>query len=229
MTRRWAYLGAALLWAGSGAAITAAPVPAAGKLATFKIGTVALAMPVPDGFCPPAGEQAARMELMAQTDSANVTALALASCAGGAGGTAGGAAGSFILIKATKTLVDTPVERAEMLQALAGAFKTSEFRQGMAEGAAAAQKAVEAKSGQKIEMVGEVSPRGTDEACAYIGGSPDVKGPAGTIRVSIGGCLTVVGHRFLTLVVARPDKDGTAVPALMARARQLAETIRPVT
>lgn len=227
MARAWVNLGAALLAATSGSAIAAPPAPVQGKLATFKVGTVALAMPIPEGFCQPIGAQVAAIDLMSQADTANVTALALTSCAGGASGTAAGAALNFFLVKATKALIDTPVTRDEMLKSMAAAFQTAEFKREMAAGEADAEKAMEAKSGQKIEMVGEVGPRGTDDVCAYLGGSPEMKGPAGTVRVSMGVCLTVVGSRLITLVVARPDKDGSAVPALMARARSLAETIRP--
>jgi hypothetical protein len=235
MAKAWQIAGVALLLVSSGEAVSApgaaapapkAPAPAAQpKTAAFKVGTVAFEMPIPEGYCIPAGAQMASVELLSKTDNENVTDLVLFPCIR-PGQPAGAPGQEFLIVKTPKMMVDVDTTRAAMLPALGAAFETSAFKEGMAAGRADAAKAMEEKTGEKIEMVGEVGPRGRDETCGYIGGAPQVKGPQGTIRLAMGACLTVVGSRFVTVLVCTRDEAGTQVQAMMARARRFAETIR---
>jgi hypothetical protein len=216
-----------LLLACSAATATAAAPPAstpaadAAKVARFKIGAVGFEMPVPEGFCPPTAAQAAALEVTNQADTQNVTDLMLFACA-----TAGAAPKEFVLLKSPKAMLDVDLTREDMLKLLGTAFESPAFKEGMQAGIADMSRSVQARSGQKLEMTGDTGPRGRDEVCAYIGGTSLVNGPGGSARVSMGACLTVVGGRFITLAVGAPATNEAAVPALMARARRLAETIR---
>lgn len=230
MAERWSRLGAVLLAvcpaiaaSDSASAPPAAGPAAAGKVSRFNVGAVAFEMPTPEGFCPPTGAQVATVELMTQADNPSAMLLALFPCASAGSAPIGS---EYMIVKAPKMFLDQDLSRTEMLKLLGAAFENPAFKEGMAAGRADVTKAFEAKSGQKVEMVGEVGPRGRDDVCAYLGGSPEVKSAGGSVRLSIGACLTVVGNRFLVLLVCAPDTPGTAVPAMVARARRFVETIR---
>jgi len=188
---------------------------------SFTVGGANFEMPIPAGFCLPNGKTADAARLLATGDKDNVTSVTLLSCTGDGFDT-------YILIKTPVSLSNTDFTREETLKSLGAAFETPLFKDRLP--SAVIDKSAQGLSeafGQKVDLAGEVKPLGKDQACAYLGGTMDVKMPQITYRVSVGTCLTAVGRRFIAVNAYGPDKGSAGVAALVATARRVMETIRP--
>jgi hypothetical protein len=203
--------------------VGAAPASAQAKpqVAGFRISGVALEMPVPAGYCLPTGKWTDVAQLMAAADKDNVTDLTLFACPGDGGN-------DYILVKTPTKVLMVDTGREEALKELATAFDTPELKAEFSSGKLMtdAGKGISDAFGHKVDLAGEIKPLGRDEACVYLGGSTEVKAPNVSYRISVGGCISVVGRRMLSVFLYGPDKGPAGVAALVVRSRRLMETIR---
>ena len=216
-------LGLALAAAAAMISAAAGPADAQAKPAvgSFRISGVGFEMPVPAGYCLPDGKQSDVAQFMAAADKQNVTDLTLFACPGEW-------KNDYILIKTPVDVLLADVGREEALKALGAAFDNPVTKEAFSSGKLLtdAGKGISEVAGRKVDLTGEIKPLGRDEACAYLGGTTEVKAPNVSYRISVGGCITVVGRRILTVFVYGPDKGSAGVAALVARSRRLMETIR---
>jgi hypothetical protein len=224
--RRGKSMSIRIMWAAFVVVVSAAATPAVALskagVATFHIGSAGFEMPLPAGYCLPAGHSADVAQVIAAGDKENVTDLSLFSCSGDP-------FANYILIKTPIPALMADVTREQALAGIGKVFDTNEFQQLLSSGELNGRAAKELGSaiGREIDLSGELKPLGKDATCGYLGGIMQVKMETTAARVSLGACLSVVGRRFMAVYVYGPDKGTAGVAAELAEARRLMETIRP--
>jgi hypothetical protein len=217
------FLGAAL--PGPRALPAATPGPAD---ASFRVGGVEFQLPLPSGYCLPRGLQVDVAQLVAAGDSDNVTDLTLFPCSAPVDGPGLGAQNDYVLIKTPKPLLIVEASREEVLRGIGEAFENPAFTQAMASGQlmTEAGKDVGDVLGAKVDLSGDVAPRGKDDVCAYLGGTMAVQSPRASYTLSVGACVTAVGGRMLTIYWYGPDQGPASVARLLIKVKGLAQTIK---
>jgi hypothetical protein len=224
MRTKLAVLCVAAICLGAAPNALAAPKPAE---ASFRVGTVELKLPLPSGFCLPRGLQADVAQLVAAGDNENVTHLSLFPCNAAVAGPDLGAQKNYILIKTPKQALIAQVGRAELLQGLGEAFEKPAFTEALASGKFMkdAGKGMGEVIGTKVDLSGDVAPRGKDDFCAYLGGTMAVASAIKSYKLSVGACITSVGGRILSIYWYGPDDGSSGVARLLMKAKGLAQTI----
>ncbi|HEX8124109.1 MAG TPA: hypothetical protein VF548_00840 [Allosphingosinicella sp.] len=219
-------LAACLAAAGFGSpALAASPPPPAG--ASFRVGGVEFQLPLPPGYCLPRGLQVDVAQLVAAGDTANVTDLTLFPCTAPASGPELGNQKDYILIKTPKQAMVTQVTRKDLLAGLGEAFDNPAFTEALNSGKLMkdAGQGVSNVVGTKIDLSGNVAPRGKDDVCAYLGGAMTVTSAVKSYALSVGACITAVGGRILTIYWYGPDEGPASVARLLVKAKGVARTI----
>lgn len=214
MTVRAAALAVAALAATSGFA-GSAQAQRGGNL-SFGVDTVGYTAPLPAGYCLPAGPQLESAQRAAALDKDNVTLLTLDSCGAHAD------AADYAIVKAPVALAGTEMRLRDVLRDPAFARPTP------SEAPPETEKLMEdelsAKTGAPVDLVGGVGGMGHDDVCGYLGGTISAQsGASGTF--SLGGCMTVVGGRVLTIFFYGRGGDAATIRRLQARARAFALSI----
>jgi hypothetical protein len=215
-------LGAACF--GSTALPAAPPGPAQ---ASFRVGAVEFQLPLPSGYCLPRGLQVDVAQLVAAGDTQNVTDLTLFPCEAPVSGSGLAAQKDYILIKTPKQALLTQVTREALLQGLGEAFENPAFTEALASGKLVkdAGQGVSEVIGTRVDLSGNIAPRGKDEFCAYVGGTMTVTSAIASYTLSAGACITAVGGRILTVYWYGPDEGPASVARLFLKAKGLARTI----
>jgi hypothetical protein len=209
------------------AALCAAPAAAAE--ATFRMGGVGFRLPLPAGYCLPRGLQVDIAQLVAAGDNGNVTHLTLFPCDAPLDGAGLSSQKDYILIKTPKPALIIPMGREELLKGLGEAFENPAFTQALNSGQLLedASKGVGEVLGSKVDLSGDVAPRGKDDVCAYLGGTMAVAAPAQgrSYTLAVGTCVTAIGGRMMAIYWYGPDEGPASVARLLVRAKDLARTI----
>ena len=207
---------AALALAGS---MLAAPAGAQqGGTVRFSVGTVNYVAPMPASYCAPATPDRIRSaEDAAALDKNNLTNLTLDSCGSAAD-------------PADYMIVKTPIDLVSAPMALSDILKDPEFArvqrpQEMPETDRAMEAAFLDRTGRAIDLSGGTIGLGHDEVCGYQGGWISVAAGGAERHYSMGGCITVVGNRVLSVFFYGPGDGPGTVRRLMAKARAFALTI----
>jgi hypothetical protein len=203
--------------------LVASPAAAAERTAQFSIGGVPLKAAVPAGYCLPQGAQVDAIRTVAAGDTRNVTHLALLACA-----PPGGQVASYILLKTPNEAVNATLDLQTFLADAGAAFDSPAFKAMLDSGELhdESEASMGKAMGAKIDLSGEVRPRGRDERCAYLGGTMQVKSANSDYKVSIGMCMTVVAGRLLTINWYGPDQGSAGVGELLVKAKRLAVGIQ---
>jgi hypothetical protein len=206
------------------ALLAIAPVKdATPPMAVFAVGTVNLEIPIPAGYCLPTGDIAAVAQVVAASDDVNVTDLTLVRC--GVGSQA--ALEDYMIIKTPKrALVDT-VTREQLLVAVGAEFDRPEFKDFIAKGVGAQAENQWKNMGVEIHFSGTPQPLGRDNVCAYLGGQLSPSDKDGKIYPTLmGGCLTSVGGKVVSVFRYVAPGKGKEVGDLLREVRALAVQIR---
>lgn len=198
-------------------------VSAIDKMIGFTIGETKLAMPLPSGFCEPTGKAADFAKRFAAIDSENQTLATLVACDKM---NTQEAFQSYILIKSPNAAANVKMERSQGLDLMEQVMTRPDapkFDERMSE---QFEKDTERELGTAISITGTFGYAGRDKDCIYMAGpmSGSVKGK--TVNGLIGTCLTFAGGKMIGVNVYEiPAK--TSIPAMKARARTVAMSIRP--
>lgn len=193
---------------------------------SFSIDDVRLTAPIPAGYCIPTGRDKTVADLVAKGDAENLTLATLIRC--DQAGRAEGFGNDYMLIKTPIAAMGVRLQRAEFLQALAAEFGKADWQSGQlgAQATDDAAKNVSDTLKTPIEIKGEIKPRGTDEDCAYLGGSVNVTGAGVAYPIILGGCMTTAGDKVLAVYSYGDPGTGGGVAGKMRSARAVARTIR---
>lgn len=205
------------------AALALSAAAGAPTTADFTVGGLAFRVAIPAGFCLPEGEQVAQAARVAASDPANITNVMLIEC-----GERPAALPELIAVKTLRVFETVPLERQSFIAQMAAAMpivtQSGEQQKLMDR----AEGDIARATGAKVELKGALRGQGSDEVCAYIGGSVDVAAADRKATGLIGACATVVGSRQFSVyrVSYRPRSDGGA--GLLAETRAIALTIEPL-
>jgi hypothetical protein len=164
--------------------------------------------------------------VLASGDNVNVTDLTLFRCDSQSAASKNG----YILVKTPKTLVLVDMPRKELLDGIGKAMNNPDlvariFSKKMYDDS---EKTVGQALGRDVDLAGDIRPIGTDDMCAYIGGTVKVNVASKSYETAVGGCITSVGNRGLTFLFYGPDGTSEGIAALLRKAKQFAETVEVV-
>lgn len=200
-----------------GAAIAAGPM-------NFSVDEVAMTGSIPADYCLPAGKHKAAAELLAKGDPENVTPVMLIRCDQQ---DADSVRYDYYLIKAPRKPMAT-MKRSEFIAMMAKEFALPTYQSG-ASGKASLNDAAGNLTdtfGTKVDLSGEIKPRGTDSVCVYLGGSVNVSSAVASYPIAVGGCGTIVGGKMLFVYSYDDPTKGDGVATQLRRARAVADRLK---
>lgn len=192
------------------------------KTAEFSVGGADFELPIPEGFCLPAGPTATAAEVLAKADPQTVTNASLFACDYATTGR------DYYLVKTPVALVSTPMTRAQMLPELARQFGSPELLARIAPDKvnAETQGSLSNAMGRDVKVDAKVSPRGTDDVCGYVAGVMNYEIEGRPFKVEISGCLSAVGDRVIFVFYYHDGDDAAAALSNTAKARAMLLSIR---
>lgn len=175
------------------AAASALPAEAQAQTAGFRLGGVEFELPLPKGFCPPAGRAIDAAQIAAAADKDNVTNLSLFPCGDD------GSAANYYLVKTPKNLIATEVTREQMLASIGAEFDNPEFAALLASGKLNQDtaKTFTEMTQLDVSLTGQIKALGRDDTCGYMGGVLTFKAGALNYSRAIGVCITAVSGRVI--------------------------------
>ncbi len=181
-----------------GALALAAALPALAQdtqTARFQVTGVEVALPIPKGFCMPQGKGAIVAQLLAASDTVNVTHLTLNSCDAQAADT------DYYLFKTTRSVLAIQMSRKEWIAALLEYLEDPAVKNAIdpAKIGPEAEREFEKVFGQKASVGGDITWLGHDEACVYLGGVISFETEGVRYKRAVSGCMTAVGGRSVNI------------------------------
>ena len=212
--------------AGALAALTMLPATAlaAGQI-NFSVGDVTIKGSFPDRYCEPTGNNKAAADLLAKGDPENSTPVTLIRC--DQQDQPDGMRYDYYLIKAPR-MVYPPMTRAEFPAMMAKELALPSNQTGSA-GKASLDDAsghLTDTFGTKVDLSGEIKPRGTDDVCMYLGGEMNVSSAVASYPIAVGGCGTIVAGKILFVYSYDDPAKANGVATQLRRARAMADKLK---
>ncbi len=192
---------------------------------SIRLGDAPVAGVIPDGYCLPTGMDKAAADLLAKGDPDNKTHAMLIPC--NQQNQSGGIKYDYYLIKSPHAQPPA-MKRAEFIALMSEELKLPAYQNGDATRPEIGKAGENLSSalGTKVDLKGEIRPRGADPVCVYMGGELEVSSAAGSYPIAVGGCGTVVAGQILFVYVyddpAKPNSGAT----LLQRTRWVAERLK---
>ncbi|WP_423142650.1 hypothetical protein ACOYW6_04690 [Parablastomonas sp. CN1-191] len=194
--------------------------PAQAADATFAIGDKTFTMPIPAGFCLPAGKDAAVAQLIASADSQNVTVLTLVKCSH----VPGTGMEDYFLLKSPVRALMMDMPREELLAALQPELAAQDNLMSDANKAKVDENLSNA-FGTAASVGGAYRYVGRTGACLDMAGTMTFSANGKSVETDAASCLTGVGGKMLA--IHHYSKHGAATFAgLLATVRTMAATVR---
>jgi hypothetical protein len=192
---------------------------------SIRLGDAPVVGLIPDGYCLPVGVNKQNADQLAKGDPDNQTHAMFIRC--DQQNQTGGIKYDYYLVKSPN--VPAPVmTRAEFIAMMAEELKLPAYQSGAAAAPEIGKAGDNLSSalGTKVDLSGEIRPRGTDAVCVYLGGQLEVRSDAASYPIALGGCGTIVAGKILFVYVyddpAKPDSGAV----LLQRARWVAERLQ---
>jgi hypothetical protein len=208
------------------ATFVVAPSAQGAEQATFMVGGKRFAMPIPEGYCLPDGNDKKLLDATAVGDKYNITPLALIRC--DRRNHPEGVGADYLLLKAPRDLLDAEMSRPEFLKLVEPEMGKANWQDRESEKLLGdVSKNMTDAMGSDIAISGTLGPQGVDSDCAYIGGTLNVE-VATRSQVMLGGvCMTTVGGKIMTVNAYNIEGTPGGFIHQMRRAHDLAMQIRP--
>ena len=208
------------------AAAMAMPGAAHAADIAFSVNGIGLTMPLPAGYCIPAGQDKLIADTLAKGDTDNLTLATLIRC--DKAGRTEGPGNDYMLIKTPKASLGSVLPRATLLSALSAEFGKAEWQSGATgeQATAHAAKGISDALSTPVDIKGDLAPRGTDADCAYLGGTLTVDGGGVRYPIILGGCITSVADKVVAVYTYDDPGEGGGVSGKMRTARDVAMSVR---
>lgn len=208
----------------AGVAFCASAAFAAAPVVRFTIGTTALSLPQPAGFCLPDAGQAPLADANASADIQNDTVASLLGCNRNPEIRPWS---NYVLIKTPKALVNRVFDKASALDELAGVFSgpsSPKFDDKVTQDIA---KDTERALGLRIEITGTFGYAARDADCVYLAGPIQAQVQSKTVKGLIATCITVAGGKLIAvnLYQIAENPDLTAISGMKAQSRAIGLSI----
>lgn len=210
-------------WILAAAAMTTATPALATDDVRFSIDGVDLTAPVPPGYCLPEGSAEIAAKAQAAADDRNLTLARFGRCDD---------AGlvdriDYMYIKSPRSALATRISRKDYLAAAAKEFGRIDWPSTNDQVFDEVGKKLSKQHNAPVATEGSIRPRGTDDVCAYLGGSLSLAAPSGARQLTMGACITSAGGKIVAVYAyGDPDMPG-GVEGLMRKARTVALSIEP--
>jgi len=191
----------------------------------FSVGDVTMTGHIPDGYCLPTGQNRIAAELLAKGDRENETQVTLMRC--DKQGKPDGMQYDYYLIKSPRAAMP-PLARADFIAMMTKELALPQYQSGSS-GKASLDDAADGLSdtlGMKVDLSGEIKPRGADGSCVYMGGEVTVSSAAATYPIAVGGCGTTVGGKMLFVYSYDDPAKRNAVAVQLMRARSIVDRLK---
>lgn len=214
-------------WAALALAALLLPATAqAGEALRFSIDGVAIKGNGPDGYCLPKGPDAAAAELLASGDKDNATHATLIPCA--KMGSPDGVKYDYYLIKSPRAMAAMNVPRAQFLAMMKTELALPTYSDGSHTDSVIdrSSKDLTDTFGTRVDLSGEIAPRGADATCVYLGGQLNVATAGTSYPIKLAGCGTSVGGKILFVYAYEDPKTPNVDRVLIQRIRALASALQ---
>ncbi len=205
---------------GVAAAAAASSALAASPL-SFRVGDLAINGNGPDGYCLPTGQAKQAADLLAKGDLENQTPAMLVRCEHS--DNAKDLKYDYYLIKSPRADFP-PMTRADFIAMMVKELALPIYKDGAA-ALGSAEAGLSDAMGTKVDLSGEIKPRGNDNVCIYLGGEVKVASAIATYPIAVGGCGTIVGGKMLFVYSYDDPAKANSVAVQLRRARALADTL----
>jgi hypothetical protein len=197
---------------------------AAGSM-NFSIGDVAIKGSIPDGYCVPTGRNKSAADLLAKGDTENATPVTLMRC--DQQDKPDGMRYDYYLIKAPR-MDYPPMTRADFIKMMAEELALPTYQSGNAGKTSLddAGSSLTDTFGTKVDLSGEIKPRGTDNVCVYLGGEVKVSSSITSYPIVVGGCGTIVGGKMLFVYSYDDPAKADGVATQLRRARAVVDKMK---
>lgn len=192
---------------------------------SIRVGDVPVAGVIPDGYCLPAGRDKLIADTLAKGDPENKTHATFIRC--DQQNLPAGVKYDYYLIKSP--LAQAPaMTRAEFIALMVEELKLPAYQSGEATNPEIGKAGNNLSSalGTKVDLSGEIKPRGADAVCIYMGGQLDVRSAATSYPIALGGCGTIVAGRILFVYAYDDPAKPNSGAALLQRTRWVAERLK---
>jgi hypothetical protein len=202
----------------------ASPAVAAVPEIGFRIGAVALKLPLPSGFCSPSASDAPMAAANADADPQNLTLATLLACNRSPEVRPWS---NYVLIKTPKMLAAGTYEKVAALNQMNAVFTgpdSPEFDEKMTDEIGTN---TERAMGVRIEITGKYGYAGRDADCVYLAGPMQAQVAGKIVKGLIATCITVVGGKMIgvNLYHISEAPDLAAVKAMKAQVRAIGLSI----
>ncbi|WP_447757844.1 hypothetical protein [Sphingopyxis fribergensis] len=192
---------------------------------SIRLGNVPVAGLIPDGYCLPTGQDKMIADQLAKGDPENTTHAMFIRC--DQQNQPAGIKYDYYLIK-TPNAQPPAMTRAEFIALMTKELNLPAYQSG------AATKPEIGKAGDnlstalgtKVDLSGEIKPRGADAVCIYMGGQLDVRSAAAAYPIALGGCGTIVAGQILFVYAYDDPAKPNSGAALLQRTRWVAERLK---
>ncbi|WP_428631355.1 hypothetical protein [Sphingopyxis sp.] len=214
MTAVRAALLAAMVAAMPAAALAASPV-------NFSIDGVAITGSSPEGYCTPTGQAKLAGDLLAKGDVENQTPAMFVRCE---------QRDSALDMKYDYYLIKSPrvsfpeMKRAEFIALMVKELALPLYKNG-GPWVDNAEDGLSTAFGTKVDLSGDIKPRGNDDVCIYLGGEVKVASTIATYPIAVGGCGTIIGGKMLFIYSYDDPAKPNSVAVQLRRARALVDKL----
>ncbi|MDO9367856.1 MAG: hypothetical protein Q7T68_04740 [Sphingopyxis sp.] len=192
---------------------------------TIRVGDVPVVGVIPDGYCLPAGRDKLIADTLAKGDPENKTLATFIRC--DQQNQPAGVKYDYYLIKSPVAQAPA-MTRAEFIALMVEEMKLPAYQSGEATNPEIGKAGDNLSSalGTKVDLSGEIKPRGADGVCIYMGGQLDVRSEAASYPIALGGCGTIVAGQILFVYVYDDPAKPNSGAALLKRTRWVAERLK---
>ena len=203
------------------AATTAASSAMAATPLNFSIDDVAITGSGPDGYCLPTGQAKQAADMLAKGDLDNETPAMLIRCE--YQDSAKDLKYDYYLIKSPRVAYPA-MKRADFIAMMVKELALPIYKDG-GPSLGKAEEGLSEAMGTKVDLSGEIRPRGNDDVCIYMGGEVKVASAVATYPIAVGGCGTIVGGKMLFVYSYDDPAKPNSVAVQLRRARALADRL----
>ncbi|MBB6426631.1 hypothetical protein [Sphingopyxis sp. JAI128] len=208
-------------------AVGLALLPGAGHAAdplSIRLGDVPVKGVIPDGYCLPTGADEAAADMLAKGDRDNRTHAMLIRC--DQRNKPGGTKYDYYLVKSPHAQPPA-MKRAEFIALMTEELKLPAYQSGDATRPEIGKAGdnLSTALGTRVDLSGEIRPRGADAVCIYMGGELEVRSAVASYPIAVGGCGTVVAGQILFVYAYDDPAKPNSGAALLQRTRWIAERL----
>jgi hypothetical protein len=192
---------------------------------SIRVGDVPVTGAIPDGYCLPTGADKAGADLLAKGDPDNQTLAMLIRC--DQQNKPGGTKYDYYLIKSPHAQPPA-MKRAEFIAMMTEELKLPAYQTGEATRPEIGKAGdnLSTALGTKVDLSGEIRPRGADTVCIYMGGAFEVRSAVSSYPIAAGGCGTIVAGRILFIYAYDDPAKPNSGAVLLQRTRWIAERLK---